>query len=400
MRKKIKLSKVILTLSCAVALSNVSVAALSVSYDQMANQELPMTVLYPFSYQGLVSISENNLPSQISYLPSQLPNYWDVVVVGRDILEQECQANGRLETLDYDNFPHKDLLTTGAIQKCGVGFSVQGMTLNYALVHKYGVPPTHWVDLFDFNRYPGKRALPRQARYVLEAALLADGVQPSYLYPLLTTAEGQERAFNKLDLIYDEILWWSDVNNLKLWLEQGIVSMSIAPDGAMLSKDGVDSIGVSRHQVMYEMKYYAMLKSSEQKDLAYAFISYATQPDQQLKLASQQYYGPTIKQAWRLMPSNTVEYVTNYPKNLQGGVLLDYDFYAEHGAALEQRFNEWLMSKEAPVKRVSMAVKPKISSNEDAQSDAFEFVGPTLQLFEESFVGPQPVDLINDKGEM
>lgn len=402
MRKTIKLSKVVLALSLGMFLPQMSIAALSVSYDQMSYQELPSTVLYPFSYQGLVSIRENNFPNSQSYLPQNLPDYWDVVVVGRDILEQECRPEGQLEVLDYQNLPHKNLLTNGALQQCGIGFSVQGMTLNYALVHKYGVPPTHWVDLFDFHRFPGKRALPKQAKYLLEAALLADGVQPSYLYPLLATQEGQDRAFNKLDLIYDDILWWSDVDNLKLWLEQGIVSMSIAPDGAMLSKEGVDTIGVSRHQVMYEMKYYAMLKSSQQKDLAYAFISYATQPDQQLRLANQQYYGPTIKQAWRLASPTSVDYITNHPKNLQGGILLDYTFYAKHGAALEQRFDEWLVSKEAPVKRVSMAdqqkvVVKKLANETDNQDN--EFVGPTLDLWQQNFIGPQLIDSIDSLGK-
>ncbi|WP_077926546.1 extracellular solute-binding protein [Wohlfahrtiimonas larvae] len=400
MRKKIKLSKAIWVFSFGAFFSNLSTAALSVSYDQMLNQSLPMTILYPFSYQGLVSVSENNFPNYQSYLPKNLPDYWDVVVVGRDILEQECRPDGQLEVLDYDNFPHRDLLTSGAIQQCGVGFSVQGMTLNYALVHKYGVPPVHWVDLFDFNRFPGKRALPKQAKYLLEAVLLADGVQPSYLYPLLATQEGQDRAFNKLDLIYDDILWWSDVNNLKLWLDQGIVSMSIAPDGAMLSNDGLDNVGVSRHQVIYEMKYYAILKSSQQKDLAYAFISYATQPDQQLKFTHQQYYGPTIKQAWRLVSPSSAEYITNHPKNLQGGILLDYNFYAEHGAALEARFNDWLVSKEAPVKRVSAAINRDESLSSSVKDEEIEFVGPSLDLFELNFIGPQRIDFNNDNKDI
>jgi putative spermidine/putrescine transport system substrate-binding protein len=178
----------------------------------------------------------------------------------------------------------------------------------------------------------------------------------------------------------------------------------------MLSKDSVDTIGISRQQVMYEMKYYAMLKSSQQKDLAYAFISYATQPDQQLKLANQQYYGPTIKQAWRLVSPNTAEYITNNPKNLQGGILLDYDFYAEHGVMLEKRFNEWLVSKEAPVKRVSMAdgkrtvVKKLTDGAENLDisvvSEEVGFIGPKLESFEKNFIGPQLFDFIeNNEGK-
>lgn len=412
MKKNIKLSKVLLTISLGACLPLASMAELSVSYDQMNYQELPSTILYPFSYQGMVSIRENNFLSSRSALPEDIPEYWDVVAVGRDILEQECQSSGLLEPLNYENLPHKELLTDNAVQKCGVGFSVEGMTLNYALIHKYGVPPTYWSDLFDFNRFPGKRALPKQSRYLFEIVLLADGVQPEYVYPLLATKEGQDRVLNKLDLIYDDILWWGDTNNLKLWLEQGLVTMSVAPDGAMLSKDGVDTIGVSRQQVLYEMKYYALLKDSQQKDLAYAFISYATQPDQQLKLSKKQYYGPSIKQAWRLVEPTTVEFITNNPKNLQSGILLDYDFYAQYGSALDQRFNSWLASKEAPVKRVSIAesnaqatktvtseVMNRLKNSEEIINITVDnvdanFVGPRLIEWEEHFVGPQLFDYI------
>lgn len=402
MKINIKISKAFLSIALGSLLPFTSMATLSVSYDQMNYQELPVTVLYPFSYQGLVSVGENNFPSSASYLPKILPNYWDVVVVGRDILEQECTPDGQLEVLDYDKFPHKDLLTLGAVQKCGVGFSVLGMTLNYALAHQYGVPPTHWVDFFDFNRYPGKRALPKQAKYLFEAILLADGVQPDYLYPLLATKEGQDRVLNKLDLIYDEILWWGDVNNLKLWLEQGLVAMSISPDGAMLAKEGIDTIGVSRHQVLYEMKYYAMLKDSKQKDIAYAFMSYATQPEQQLKLTNAQYYGPTIKQASSLVAPQVAEYITNNPENLQGGILVDYDFYALHGKELQERFDEWLASKEAPVKRVLVSNVDQTAIEQHMKADSnidisqenvdLEFVGPLPKISIKEFVGPQLID--------
>lgn len=408
MKINIKMYKAFFSIAFGSLLPFSSMATLSVSYDQVNYQELPMTVLYPFSYQGLVSVGENNFSSSMSYLPKILPNYWDVVVVGRDILEQECHSDGQLEALDYEKFPHKELLTVSAVQKCGVGFSVLGVTLNYSLLHKYGVPPTHWVDLFDFNRYPGKRALPKQAKYLFEAILLADGVHPDYVYPLLATQEGQDRVFNKLDLIYDDILWWNDVNNLKLWLEQGLVAISVAPDGAMLAKDGIDTIGVSRYQVLYEMKYYAMLKHSKQKDIAYAFISYATQPEQQLKLTNAQYYGPTIKQATSLVSSDVSGYITNTPKNLQHGVLIDYDFYAKHGKELQIRFDEWLASKEVPVKKVLIStlesldtkLVPNAQENENVLSSDLdsEFVGPLPNVVSEDFVGPQPVDYIDEDG--
>lgn len=385
MIKKIRLSLAVAGISLSMLLPNVSFAELGVSYDQMTYQELPQTVLNPFSYQGLVSVRENNFSDHYSSLPKNIPDYWDVVSVGRDILEKECGMSGRLDPIDYENLPHKDLLMQGALHKCGVGFAVQAMTLNYAFIHKYGVPPTYWTDLFDFNRFPGKRALPKQSRYLFEIILLADGVQPAYVYPLLSTKEGQDRALNKLDLIFDEIIWWTDLNSVRDWLDKGFITMSVAPDGAMLTKGGIDTIGVSRHQVLYEMRYYALLKESKQKDLAYAFISYATQPDQQLKLANTQYYGPVIKQAWRLVSPEVADYLTNKPENIQGGLLLNYDFYVKYGDELEKRFNDWYANKQAPVRVVNTFT----GQIEEEAAQPIE-----VEVIEIEFVGPEPLEFI------
>ena len=64
--------------------------------------------------------------------------------------------------------------------------------------------PKTWADLFDTEKFPGKRTFYKwSAPGVIEAALLADGVAPDKLYPL-----DLDRAFKKLDTIKDDIIWW------------------------------------------------------------------------------------------------------------------------------------------------------------------------------------------------
>ena len=65
-----------------------------------------------------------------------------------------------------------------------------------------GTQPVTWADFFDTKKFPGKRAWP--AEYftggTMEAALLADGVEPDEIYPI-----DYERATAKIASIFDEI---------------------------------------------------------------------------------------------------------------------------------------------------------------------------------------------------
>ncbi len=368
-------------ISCIAGALSISTAnaQLSVSYDPTTETTIRATIFDPFTRLGDIAISENILPSKNLSLPKDIPQYWDIISVSKDILQKEC--GNRLEILDLENIPHRELLTPSAIEKCGIGYAIEGTTLAYSTLHRYGTPPTQWGDLFDFNRYPGKRAFPRQARHLLEALLIGDGVKPEFVYSVLSTKEGRERALNKLDLIYDEIIWWGDINSLKSWLTEGLITMAIVPDGAILSQSGIDNFSVSRNAVIYQQRYYAISKSSSKKDLAYAFLSFATQPEQQIRYSNQQYYGPTIKQGWTLLQPEVKEYVTNYPQNIKHALLENYDFYAQHGQTLETEFNEWLAKKQSNIRRVEETEEVILPHVEFDESN---FIGPIKPLF----IGP------------
>ena len=72
-----------------------------------------------------------------------------------------------------------------------------------------GVPETV-ADFFDLDRFPGKRGFERAPEVVLQWALLADGVAATDIHEHLSTEEGLDRAFEKLDGIKQHIVWWED----------------------------------------------------------------------------------------------------------------------------------------------------------------------------------------------
>lgn len=62
--------------------------------------------------------------------------------------------------------------------------------------------------MFDVEEFPGTRGLRRGAKFNREIALMADGVAPEDVYDELSTEEGVDRAFAKLDELKEHIQWW------------------------------------------------------------------------------------------------------------------------------------------------------------------------------------------------
>ena len=69
----------------------------------------------------------------------------------------------------------------------------------------------------------------------LEFALLADGVPSEQVYEVLSTQEGLDRAFRKLDTIKDQVVWWEAGAQAPQLLADGEVAMSTAYNGRIFN---------------------------------------------------------------------------------------------------------------------------------------------------------------------
>jgi uncharacterized cupredoxin-like copper-binding protein len=172
------------------------------------------------------------------------------------------------------------------------------------------------------------------AKYTLEIALLADGVDPKDVYSTLSTDAGVGRAFRKLDQIRKHTVWWEAAAQPGALIAAGRVSMSSAYS---LWFDPAEER--NRHtrivwrQSLYDIDSWAIPRGSPKRDDAYRFIAFASSPEQQKVLSEQVTYGPTNRNALELLPSST--------PNLAGALRIDTAFWIEHGDVLERRFNSW-----------------------------------------------------------
>jgi putative spermidine/putrescine transport system substrate-binding protein len=111
---------------------------------------------------------------------------------------------GYLAEIDTSIVP-LDKLVEGTYDDYGIQVGTFGMVLAWD-GEAYDQAPTSMSDLWDTKTFPGKRCFFNNPQYgwTLEAALLADGVAPSDLYPL-----DVDRALAKLDEIKSDITWWT-----------------------------------------------------------------------------------------------------------------------------------------------------------------------------------------------
>ena len=95
-------------------------------------------------------------------------------------------ADGLLETIEVSSLgagpagqsAEEDFFSE-ALSSCGVASLAWSMAIAFDRQAFAKAQPTQIADLLDTKKFPGKRALPHSARYTLELALLADGVDPA-----------------------------------------------------------------------------------------------------------------------------------------------------------------------------------------------------------------------------
>ncbi len=122
---------------------------------------------------------------------------------------------GIVEEIDYDNIlakaPDGTVATkdfVGGLNGCFIPQIVYATLLAYNDESFPDEKPSTIADVFDLKKFPGKRSLQKIPAGNLEWALVADGVATDKVYEVLSTPEGLERAFKRLDTIKDHVVWW------------------------------------------------------------------------------------------------------------------------------------------------------------------------------------------------
>ncbi|MEG6508684.1 extracellular solute-binding protein [Methyloligella sp. 2.7D] len=236
----------------------------------------------------------------------------------------------------------------GGLSKCGVA-SVAWSAAVVFNKDKLKPAPTKLSAFLDLNGFPGRRALPKTARYTLETALMADGVPPGRVYNVLATPQGQDRAFAALDKIKSYIAWWTRPSTPLSWVHDGKATMGLAYTGRIFRSavEAPDLIGILWDGQIYDLDHWAIPEDAANKDEARKFIAFATAPKRLAAQAELTAYGPMRRSAIPLVGNHPMigtdmrPFLPTAPAHFSNALQFDELWWEKHGAKLEARFEAW-----------------------------------------------------------
>ena len=190
---------------------------------------------------------------------------WDTV----DVTDTFLFANEELfEDLDF-NIVDASELDQAYVHPKGIGCIVWSYNIGYNSEVVGDNIPQNWADVFDVEKFPGKRAFRDRIYPMMEIALMADGVAPEDLYPL-----DIDRAFAKLDTIKDHVIWYtSNSVSQQLFVDQevgvGIILNGRAFD---VNKKGAP-VNVQWNQNIRSIDYLVIPKGAPNAEVAQHFMN-------------------------------------------------------------------------------------------------------------------------------
>ncbi|PTE16003.1 ABC transporter substrate-binding protein [Pseudogemmobacter blasticus] len=263
---------------------------------------------------------------------------------------------GVLEPIDIatlpagaDGTPAADDFLPGAVTECAVSTDIWSNVFAYDTT-KFAEGPTKVADFFDLEKFPGKRGLKKGAKAVLELALMGDGVPASEVYAVLSTPEGVDRAFAKLDTIKKDVVWWEAGSQAPQLLADGEVAMTTAYNGRIFAaamNEGKPFQIVWDGQI-YENEMFVVPKGAPNKEDAMKFIAFSTSTEGLRASAQQISYGPARKSSMAteiiFKDGKTVmaPHLPTAPENMTNALETSSEFWVDHDAELNERFQAWL----------------------------------------------------------
>ncbi|WP_404380535.1 ABC transporter substrate-binding protein [Caenispirillum salinarum] len=272
---------------------------------------------------------------------------WDVVDLNLSDAVRGCRE-GLLETIPTDILPPapdgtpaaEDFLEA-ALQDCAIGQNVFATVIGYD-PNRLPRRPDSVAAFFNTDDYPGKRGVRSNPRVVLEWALLADGVAPEDVYATLGTDDGLERAFNRLDSLRGNIVWWDAPDEAVDLLDRGRVVMTQTYNGRV--QDAMDR--GADYEILWDgavrdVELWGIPKGSRDREDALDFIAFASQPARMAEQARHIAYGPVRESALAMLSQGERADLPTAQENARHALWADEQWWAENQARINARMIQW-----------------------------------------------------------
>ena len=258
---------------------------------------------------------------------------------------------GLLEELDWDMLGGKDRFFPGSAFDCAVG------TISYGTIYAYNgdtypdpaTAPQTVADFFDFEKFPGKRAIYTGVSHTIEMALMAakgmTAVEAQAYYQE-NTDEAFAEATAFLEPHKDQLVYWETGAMAPQLLADGEVVMTTAWNGRIYNanvQEGKNFVIVwDGQKVDYDV--WAIPAGHPNAEAGMKFIEYASRPEVMARQSQHIAYGPTTEEAAALIAPDVLKDLPTASANLTNAYWADAEWIADHIEELEERWAVWKAS--------------------------------------------------------
>ena len=263
---------------------------------------------------------------------------WDLISIP-DRLRYTAVKDGLLMPLDYKTINAKDILPA-LVTEYAVGCVTIPMLLTYSTkAYPAGKAPVTWMDYWDAKKFPGPRGMYNAPTYILEFALIADGVPKDKLYPL-----DVPRAFKSLDRIKGDVkVWWSQFPQPGVLLKSGEITMTPWTRSISFIQEG-EPLGISYDGAALTYEAWVVTKNAPNAENAMKFINWALQAKPQGDLTKYVAFGPTNVKATPFVDPKLRPLLSSDPENVKKGFLLSGDWWGPNLDKVNEKWNEWRLA--------------------------------------------------------
>ena len=289
--------------------------------------------LDPFTEKSGVAVVREN-PSGLGKLRAMV----EAGAVTSVVLElsspelEQAKALDLVEPLDWDAIEPMPMFDEAKDEK---GYGYQYYTTLMAW-REDAKAPASWQDFWDVEAFPGKRALPDYAAYILPMALLADGVPVSELYPL-----DLDRAFASLEKIKDHVaVWWQAGAQPPQLLQDNEVQYAVAWSGRVAGQEGID---YTFQDGQLDIAFFVVPKGADpnQKELANGIFYEMSVPENQAVAADVVSYTGNSPDLEPLLPKDRIDEFPTTTANKEVQFLSDAKWWFDNAEEVETRWQEF-----------------------------------------------------------
>ncbi len=326
------------------------------SYGRAVNEGVNI----PFAEESGIRVAVEDYNGGLAQIRAQVEIgdiHWDVVDLEIADAVRGCDE-GLLEPLDInllppgpDGTPAAEDFPAETWTDCGIGSNYWSTVYAYNEENILSTTkPSTMADFFDLETFPGRRGMRRVPQINIEFALIADGVPLDQVYATMSTPEGLDRAFAKLDMIKDEVIWWEAGAQPPQMLADGEVIMSTAYNGRIFNAQILEnqSFVIVWDGQLLSIGQISIVAGTPRLEDALKYIMFATSAESLSRVSNRISYSPARKSGAPLVTTHVTAgvdmepHMPASPANAAHALHYDWTWWADHQDEMNERFSAWL----------------------------------------------------------